>query len=131
MPDTFLNVLKRHGLNAPSPRADRGGPAAQGVRPAGSGRGWDFAFATGIECSNPSVVDPGAGGRIRRDLMEECGHYRHFREDLALVKDLGTPCLRYGLANHRVHLGPDRYDWSFADEAMAEIRRLGDGELLR
>ena len=38
---------------------------------------------------------------------------------------LGTPCLRYGLPNHLIHLGPDRFDWSFADEAMAEIRRLG------
>jgi hypothetical protein len=26
---------------------------------------------------------------------------------------------------HGIFLGPDRYDWSFADEAMAEIRRLG------
>jgi beta-glucosidase/6-phospho-beta-glucosidase/beta-galactosidase len=125
MADTFLDVLRRRGLDAPGLQADCGGPAAQGVRPAGTGRGWDFAFATGIECSNPSVVDPDGGGRLRRDLLEECGHYRYFREDFALVKDLGTPCLRYGLPNHRVHLGPDRYDWSFADEAMAEIRRLG------
>ena len=46
-------------------------------------------------------------------------------ERSALVKELGTPCLRYGLPNHLIHLGPDRYDWSFADEAMAEIQRLG------
>ena len=77
------------GPDGPLPRGDCGGPAAQDVRPAGGGRTWDFAFATGIECSNPSVVDPN-GGRLRRDLLEECGHYRYFREDLALVKDLGT-----------------------------------------
>jgi beta-glucosidase/6-phospho-beta-glucosidase/beta-galactosidase len=69
-------------------------------------------------------VDPQAGA-IRRDLLEECGHYEHWRRDLELVKELGTPCLRYGLPNHLVNPGPDRYDWSFADEAMAEIRRLG------
>ncbi|MBC8077387.1 MAG: family 1 glycosylhydrolase, partial [Chloroflexales bacterium] len=41
------------------------------------------------------------------------------------VKELGLRVLRYGLPYHRVHLGPDRYDWNFADEAMAEIQRLG------
>ena len=72
------------------PPLDRGGPAAQGQRPPRRASGWDFAFATGIECSNPVVVDPN-GGRLRRDLLEECGHYRHWREDLQLVKELGTP----------------------------------------
>src|SRR3954447_20127685 len=117
MADSFLELLRRREAEGtPQPRTDCGGPAAQDKRAAGEGREWDFAFATGIECSNPSVVDPVSGGRLRRDLMEECGHYRYFREDFALVKELGTPCLRYGLANHRVHLGPGRYDWSFADE---------------
>ncbi|MDB5320132.1 MAG: hypothetical protein JWN40_1763 [Phycisphaerales bacterium] len=125
MPDTFLDVLKRRGIDGPLPRFDCGGPAAQDVRPAGDSGAWDFAFATGIECSNPSVADPNGGGRLRRDLLEECGHYRYFREDFALVKELGTPCLRYGLPNHLIHLGPDRYDWTFADEAMAELKRLG------
>jgi len=128
MPD-FLSLLRQRGIDGPLPRPDRGGPAAQDVRPAGEGTGGDrttdFTFATGIECSNPAVADPSTGGRLRRDLLAECGHYRHFREDFALVKELGTPCLRYGLPNHLVHPGPDRYDWSFADEAMAEIRRLG------
>jgi len=80
-----------------------------------------FMFATGIECSDPTIN----GGRIRRDLLAECGHYSHWRQDLALVQELGLRFLRYGLPYHRVHLGPDRYDWSFADLAMAEMRRLG------
>src|SRR5438046_2746832 len=122
--ETFLDVLRRRGIEGPLPRGNCGGPAAQDVRAAGEERVWDFAFATGIECSNPSVADPN-GGRLRRDLLEECGHYRYWREDLALVKELGTPCLRYGLPIHRVYLGPDRYDWSFVDEAMAQIKRLG------
>jgi beta-glucosidase/6-phospho-beta-glucosidase/beta-galactosidase len=120
MPASFLDTLK--DVEAPGCP----GPAAQGVRPggAGAGRAWDFAFTTGIECSSPRIVDPRAGP-IRRDLMEECGHYKHWREDFALVKELGTPCLRYGLPIHRTYLGPDRFDWSFADEVMAEIQRLG------
>jgi beta-glucosidase/6-phospho-beta-glucosidase/beta-galactosidase len=137
MPQSFLDILeKRRGEDDASlPSTTRGGPAAQGQRPRGrsaaasdddTGRAWDFAFATGIECSNPRVADRRTDGTtVRRDLLEECGHYRFWRDDLGLVKELGTPCLRYGLPNHLIHIGPDRYDWSFADEAMAEIQRLG------
>ncbi|HEY8667582.1 MAG TPA: hypothetical protein VIL86_13020, partial [Tepidisphaeraceae bacterium] len=130
MTKSFLDQLRQHGMDGAVPRAECGGPAAQGAKPGGGGGGggddqtWDFAFATGIECSNPVILDAG-GHRLRRDLLEECGHLRRFREDLQLVKELGTPCLRYGLPNHLIHLGADRFDWSFADEAMAEIQRLG------
>jgi beta-glucosidase/6-phospho-beta-glucosidase/beta-galactosidase len=124
MATSFLDYFRKNGIDGPLPQTNSGGPAAQAVKP-GDGsthRTWDFAFATGIECSNPLIVDP-QYGRIRRDLLQECGHYDHWREDIRLVKELGTPVLRYGLPNHLVHLGPDRYDWSFADEALAEIRR--------
>lgn len=80
-----------------------------------------FMFATGIECSNPTIQ----GGRIRRDQLAECGHYTHWRQDLQLVQDMGLRFLRYGLPYHLVHAGPGRYDWSFADQAMGEMRRLG------
>jgi beta-glucosidase/6-phospho-beta-glucosidase/beta-galactosidase len=124
---SFLQLLKQSSAGEYLPPGGCGGPAAQGVQPIPvhpQDQAWEFAFATGIECSNPTIVD-GGGRRIRRDLLEECGHYERWREDLQLVKDLGIPCLRYGLPNHLIHLGPDRYDWSFADEALAEIRRLG------
>ena len=93
------------------------GSAGSGL-PTGSMR--NFLFATGIECSNPTIEH----GKIRRDQLEECGHYIHWKKDLELVKDLGLKVLRYGLPYHKVHLGPDKYDWSFADEVMAEIQRL-------
>ena len=80
-----------------------------------------FMFATGIECSNPTI----ANGRIRRDQLLECGHYEHWQRDLQLVKGLGLTFLRYGLPYHLVHVGPGRYDWSFADAVMAEMRALG------
>ena len=121
---SFLDILQQRGAEDLRPQSDSGGPAAaQGVRPGGRRRNWDFAFATGIECSNPRVTDP-HGRLIRRDLLAECGHYKHWRQDLELVKELGTPILRYGLPNHLIHRGPGKYDWSFADEALAEMRRL-------
>ena len=80
-----------------------------------------FLFATGIENSAPTLD----GGRIRRDQMAECGHYDRWRDDLALVKQIGCGVLRYGPQLHATLRGPGRYDWSFADESFAEIRRLG------
>ena len=108
-------------IDKASPQGGFGGADGSGRPDGGSGR---FAFATGIECSYPTI-DDGRGGRLRRDLLEECGHYERWREDLALVKDLGVSMLRYGLPWHRVHLGEGRFDWSWCDEPMAEIQRLG------
>ena len=82
--------------------------------------GDSFMFATGIECSYPTIDN----GRIRRDQLAECGHYERWRDDFALVHELGVRVLRYGLPLYKVWLGPGRYDWSFADEAMAELKRL-------
>lgn len=95
-------------------------PSARGRAP-GGGSASGFLFATGIECSAPTI----GNGRIRRDLLQECGHYDRWQEDLALVKDLGLSYLRYGLPYHKVHAGPGQYDWSFADVVMQEMQRLG------
>ncbi len=80
----------------------------------------NFMFATGIECSYPTIEH----GRVRRDLLEECGHYKHWKQDLKLVHDLGLKVLRYGLPYHLVNYAKDKYDWSFTDKAMKEIKRL-------
>lgn len=97
-----------------------------------------FLFATGIENSYP-VITGKDGNDKRRDQMAEGRHYAHWREDFRLVRELGIEYLRYGPPYYKVHLGPDRYDWSFADEAFAELRRVhpplrvgaGPGPLLR
>ncbi len=81
----------------------------------------NFMFATGIECSYPTINH----GKIRRDLLKECGHYQYWKEDLNLVKELGLNVLRYGLPYYSIQLATDKYDWSFADEVMAEIKKLG------
>ena len=82
-----------------------------------------FSFCTGIENSAPVITD--ADGRRRRfDQMAASGHDRRWHEDFRLVHELGLRCLRYGPPYYRTHLGPGRYDWSFADETFAELRRL-------
>lgn len=121
MPESFLSVLKRNDADGAQPSARFGGSLGGDGRGApGDGSG-TFMFATGIECSYPTIDN----GRTRRDLLAECGHYERWREDLQLVGELGLKFLRYGLPYHRIHRGPDRYDWAFADDAMAEIQRLG------
>ena len=118
--ETFLTVIAREH-NSGEADSDRYGGAAgangSGLPTTSLGT---FMFATGIECSYPTIGQ----GRIRRDLLDECGHYVHWRKDLQLVHALGLKVLRYGLPYHRMHLGIGQYDWSFADEVMQEIKRL-------
>ncbi|HZX27884.1 MAG TPA: family 1 glycosylhydrolase [Telluria sp.] len=78
-----------------------------------------FIFSTGIESSIPTIHN----GRVRMDEMEKCGHYQHWRQDFDLVQELGIRVLRYGPPLHKTYLGPGRYDWSFADETMHDLRR--------
>src|SRR5438067_7345764 len=83
-----------------------------------------FMFATGIENSYPVIT--GKDGRdLRVDEMAKCSHYDLWREDFRLVKEMGLEFLRYGPPYYREHLGPDRYNWDFADRTFAELRRLG------
>ena len=126
MPPTFFDVLTRAPDDVAAWRASAKWPDSRrgAPRDAPDGDAGRFLFATGIECSSPTVA--GRDGRqVRRDQLAECRHYECWREDLALVRDLGLRVLRYGLPYYRVHVGPERYDWGFADQVMAEIRRLG------
>jgi beta-glucosidase/6-phospho-beta-glucosidase/beta-galactosidase len=78
-------------------------------------------FATGIENSIPTIN----GGRTRVDEMEACGHYKHWRTDFDCVEDMGIHFLRFGPPLHTTFLGPDRYDWEFADLTLNDLRRRG------
>jgi len=120
MPGDFLEILKRGGADGANAGDEFGGAASGTGGGLPTGLPNNFWFATGIECSYPTIDS----GRTRRDLLAECGHYDKWREDLRLVKDLGLRFLRYGLPYHTMHLGPGRYDWEFADLVMAEMRRL-------
>ena len=77
-----------------------------------------FMFATGIENSAPTIDN----GRTRIDQMEKCGHYKHWRTDFELVRDLGISFLRFGPPIHRTYLGPGRYDWEFADLTFGYLK---------
>ena len=119
----FLDLINRRYGEKAYAGDEHGGSSGKdgsGLPEAGSN---GFMFATGVECSNPTIRGK-RGETIRRDQLEECCHYHHWKQDLRLVRDLGLRVLRYGLPYHKTHLGPGRYDWSFADEVMREMRRL-------
>ena len=120
----FLDIVKKERGESDYAGDQHGG--ASGLDGSGLPDSYagNFLFATGIECSNPTVKSRGRSGRLRRDELEECGHYQHWKKDFALVKELGLRVLRYGLPYHLVHVGAGKYDWSFADEVMAEMKRL-------
>src|SRR5581483_8403618 len=81
-------------------------------------------FATGIECSYPTIALP--DGTIKRiDEMEKADHYRRWREDFECVKQLGLEYLRYGPPYYRAHLGRGRYDWEFIDETFNALHEMG------
>ena len=84
----------------------------------------NFMFATGIENSYPTILLPD-GTTKRVDEMEKCGHYARWREDFGLVQELGIKFLRYGPPLYSSHVGPERYDWSFADETYSALQEMG------
>ena len=77
-----------------------------------------FLFATGIENSDPTIQN----GRVRRDEMEECGHYDQWQRDFELLGDLNIRFLRYGPPLHKTFLGQGRYDWEFTDLTFAWLK---------
>src|SRR5690242_12029042 len=84
----------------------------------------EFMFATGIENSYPTIGLPD-GTTFRVDEMAKTKHYDCWREDFQLVKEMGIEHLRYGPPYYACHLGPGRYDWSFADETFAALKAMG------
>ena len=118
----YVRPVGRNASTSPSVHVPRNIPkpvvTASHLPPSPAPR---FLFATGIECSYPTLED----GRWRLDLMEATGHYRYWQTDLQLVHDLGLRCLRYGPPLYRVFEAPGRFDWSFTDDVVARMQRLG------
>jgi dTDP-4-dehydrorhamnose reductase len=73
----------------------------------------------GIECTINRV------GARTFDQLERSGHYAR-SDDLTRIAALGISTLRYPLLWERAATAvPGDYDWRFADERLAELRRLG------
>jgi beta-glucosidase len=77
-------------------------------------------LATGIECSYPTIRN----GSYRVDALDTTDHYRRWREDFWLTREMGIHYLRYGIPYHKVNPSMGVYDWSFTDEVLYEMRRL-------
>lgn len=83
----------------------------------------DFIWATGIE----DTFVPEARGKQRPlDEYELMGHYDHWREDLALTRELGVAALRWGVPWYRVEPQPGCFDWSWTDQVLPYlVEQLG------
>lgn len=79
-----------------------------------------FIFATGIENSYPTIQSK-EGHTLRIDEMEKTGHYKYWKEDFRLLKEMGIDFLRFGPPYFSTHLGPGRYDWSYSDETFSTL----------
>lgn len=121
MAKSFLDAVERAHLSVDGDQFGGAGGSDGSGLPTGAPS--NFLFATGIECSYP-MVRAKNGRMVRRDELELGDHYNRYAEDMALVKDLGLKYLRYGLPYHKIHLGPDKWDWEWSDLTMAELRRL-------
>jgi beta-glucosidase/6-phospho-beta-glucosidase/beta-galactosidase len=100
-------------------------PSSSSLAPSGKGlkQSPSFFFCTGIENSYPTIA-AADGGSERIDEMASSDHYRRWRDDFQLVRELGIDHLRYGVPHYRTYVGPGRYDWDFSDQTYRELRRM-------
>ncbi|MDQ4120619.1 MAG: family 1 glycosylhydrolase [Acidobacteriota bacterium] len=75
----------------------------------------NFLWAGGIEDTFVPQTRPGHRALDEYELM---GHYEHWREDLALARELGLKALRWGIPWYRVEPEPGRFDWRWIDEVI-------------
>lgn len=78
----------------------------------------DFVWATGIEDTFVPQARPGMRPLDEYELMD---HYTHWREDLALARDLGAGAIRWGIPWYRVEPRPGAFDWSWTDQVIPYI----------
>src|SRR3954469_23530381 len=74
-----------------------------------------FLWASGIENTFVPQVRPGDRALDEYELI---GHYQHWREDLALARDLGLQALRWGIPWYRVEPKQGQFDWSWTDQII-------------
>ena len=83
----------------------------------------EFLWAAGIENTFIPQTRPGHRSLDEYELM---GHYEHWREDLALAKELGLNALRWGVPWYKVEPEHRKFDWSWTDEVIPYlVREIG------
>lgn len=83
----------------------------------------EFVWASGIENTFVPQTKPGHRALDEYELM---GHYEHWREDLALARDVGFKVMRWGVPWYRVEPERGKYDWSWTDAVLRYlIEELG------
>jgi beta-glucosidase len=87
-------------------------------------RAEDFLWATGIEDTFVPQTRPGHRALDEYQLMD---HYRHWREDLALARELGVSAVRWGVPWYRVEpFQPGEFDWRWTDQVLPYlVQELG------
>src|SRR4051812_27543801 len=82
-----------------------------------------FMWATGIEDTFITAACPKTGRTL--DEYELTGHYKHWRADLGLMKELGVSAARYGIPWHRIQPERDKWEWQWADQTIELLGELG------
>lgn len=75
----------------------------------------DFIWASGIE---DTFVPQTKTGHRALDEYELMGHYDHWREDLALIRDTGLQAVRWGVPWYRVEPQQGQFDWAWLDQVI-------------
>ncbi|MEJ7713761.1 MAG: beta-galactosidase [Pyrinomonadaceae bacterium] len=75
----------------------------------------DFVWASGVE---DTFVPQTRSTQRALDEYELMGHYEHWRQDLALARDLKLNALRWGVPWYKVEPEPGKFDWRWTDEVI-------------
>ncbi len=76
-----------------------------------------FRWLVGIE--NAFIPDMGV------DELSWTGHRARWREDLALARQSGADAIRYGITWPELNPARGHYDWSWSDQVVGELERIG------
>lgn len=82
-----------------------------------------FLWSVGLEDTFITAPWPQTGRIL--DEYELTGHYRHWREDIQLMAELGVRIVRYGIPWYRVQPTPTQWDWTWADRPLEYLLELG------
>ncbi len=75
----------------------------------------NFIWASGIE---DTFVPQTKVGHRALDEYELMGHYEHWREDLALLRDSHLQAARWGVPWYRVEPAQGEFDWRWTDNVL-------------